>query len=143
METTVERSQTGFGRKWLAKGKDALEGGRLSEAIESLKRALEVDSRSVETHLHLSMALVMASQVYEAIDILEAALALSPNDFMVNFKLAEIYFMLCVPEKGRQYLKTAMGASSSPEERQLLRVLMSQESDREKRRIYRPTFSKS
>lgn len=143
MENRVERSQTDFGRKWLARGKDALERGRLSEAVESLKHALEADSQSIEAHLNLGIALAMDAHVYEAIDVFEAALALSPNDFMVNFKLAELYFGLCVPEKGHRYLRTAMEACSNAEERQLLRALMSQESDREKRRIYRPTFVKS
>ncbi len=139
----MERSHSDFGRKWLTKGKEALERGRLSEAIENLKRAIEVDSQSIEAHLDLGIALAIDTQVYQAIDVFEAALALSPNDFMVNFKLAELYLRLSVPEKGRQYLRTAMEACSNAEERQLVRALMSQEADREKRRIYRPTFVKS
>ncbi len=138
-----EHRQPEFGRKWLIKGQEALQQGRLAEAIDSLKHAIEADSHSVEAYLYLGIALVMDAQVYEAIDVFEAALALSPNDFMVNFKLAELYFRLCVPEKGRRYLKTAMEASSNAEERQLLRTLISQEADREQRRIYRPTFVKS
>ena len=143
MATGSERRQADFGRKWLVKGKEALERGHRPDAIESFKHAIEADSHSIEAYLHLGIALVMDAQVYEAIDIFEAALGICPNNFMVNFKLAELYFKLSVPEKGHKYLRTAMEASSNAEERQLLRVLMSQEADREKRRIYRPTFAKS
>ena len=143
MENRVERSQNDFGRKWLAKGKEALGRGRLSEAIENLKRAIEVDSQSIEAHLDLGIALAIDAQVYQAIDVFEATLALSPKDFIVNFKLAELYFRLGVPEKGHKYLQTAMEACSTVPERQLLRTLKSQEAEREKRRIYRPTFVKS
>ena len=143
MVTGTEHRQADFGRKWLVKGKEALEQGHIPQAIESLRWAIEADSHSIEAYLHLGIALAMDAQVYEAIDIFEAALALSAKDFMVNFKLAELYFKLSVPEKGHKYLRTAMEASSNAEERQLVRTLMSQEADREKRRAYRPTFGKS
>lgn len=143
MVTETERKGGDLGGKWLAKGQAALARGQISEAIESLRHAIEADSGLIDAYLYLGIALAMDAQVYEAIDIFEAALALSPNDFMINFKLAELYFRLWVPEKGRKHLHTAMEASSTPQERQLLRTLMSQEADREKRRIYRPTFRKS
>ena len=143
MGTGTGRRQADFGKKWLDKGKEALERGHISEAIKSLRQAIEADSHSIEAYLYLGIALAMNAQVYEAIDTFEAALALSPEDFMVNLKLAELYLRLCIPEKGRKYLVTAMEASSTSEERQLVRTLMSQETDREKRRIYRPTFGKS
>ncbi len=143
MGTGVERSETDFGRKWLARGKEALERGHFGEAIESFRWAVEADSHSIEARLYLGIALSMDAQVYEAIDVFEAALALSPKDFTVNLKLAELYFGLCVPEKGHTYLRTATESSSTAQERQLLRMLRAQEADREKRRIYRPTFGKS
>ena len=144
MGTGIERrQQADFGKKWLAKGKEALERGHILEAIESLRQAIEADSHSIEAYLYLGIALAMDAQVYEAIDSFEAALALAPNDFMVNLKLAELYFKLCVPEKGRKYVVAAMEASSTPQERQLVRTLMSKESEQEKRRIYRPTFGRS
>ena len=143
MMTGIERGQADFGRKWLAKGKDALEQGQISEAIESLRRAIEADSSSIEAHIYLGMALVKDAQVYEAVDIFEAGLTQSPKDFMLNLKLAELYLGLCVPEKGRKHLLTAMEASSTPQERELVRTLLSREAEREKRRIHRPTFGKS
>lgn len=143
MAPGTEHRQTDFGRTWLVKGKEALERGHISEAIESLKHAVEGNSHSIEARLSLGIALAMDAQVYEAIDTFEAALALSPKDFMVNLKLAELYFKLSVPEKGHNYLKTAMEASSTVQERQWVRVLMSEEANREKRRIHRPTFARS
>ncbi len=143
MMTTIERGQADFARKWLVKGKDALEQGQFSEAIEGLRRAVEADSRSIEAHLYLGMALVKDAQVYEAVDIFEAGLAQSPKDFMLNLKLAELYLGLCVPDKGRKHLLTAMEASSTPQERELVRRLMSREAERGVRRINRPTFEKS
>ncbi len=143
MMTGIERGQADFARKWLVKGKDALERGQTSEAIESLRRAIEADSGSIEAHLCLGMALLKDAQVYEAVDIFEAGLTRSPKDFMLNLKLGELYLGLCVPEKGRKHLLTAMEASSTPQERDLVRTLMSREAEREKRRINRPTFGKS
>ena len=140
MGTGTGRRQPDFGKKWLDKGKEALERNRLSGAIESLRRAIDADSRSIEAYLYLGIALAMDAQVYEAIDMFEAGLALSPKDFMLNLKLADLYFRLSVPEKGLKYLAAATEASSTPQERQLVRTLMSQESEQEKRRIYRPTF---
>ena len=142
MGTGPERGKGDFGEKWLARGKEALDRGQLSEAIESLRRAIEADCRSTEAHLYLGIALAVDAQVYEAIDAFEAALALSPTDFMVNLKLADLYFRLSVPEKGRKHLRTAREAISNPQERELVRALMSQEAEREKRRIDRPTFGK-
>ncbi|SRR5712691_7724134 len=143
MVTGTERTGGDLGEKWFVKGREALERGQISEAVESLRHALEADAPSIKAHLYLGIALAMDAQVYEAIDIFEAALALSPNDFMVNLKLAELYFRLWVPEKGHKHLRAAMEASTTAQERQLLRTLMSQEADREKRRISRPTFGKS
>ncbi len=143
MVTGTERTGGDLGEKWFVKGREALERGQIAEAIGSLRHALEADARSIDAHLYLGIALAMDAQVYEAIDIFEAALALSPSDFMVNFKLAELYFRLWVPEKGHKHLHAAMEASSSAQERQLLRTLISQEADREKGRISRPTFGKS
>ncbi len=143
MSTGTGRRQADFGKKWLDKGKEALERSHLSEAIESLRLATEADPHSIQAYLYLGIALAMDSQVYEAIDSFEAALALSPKDFMVNLKLAELYFRLCVPDKGHKHLVTAMEASSTPQERQLVRTVLSQEAERGKRRIDRPTFGKS
>lgn len=142
MGTGTERRKSDFGEKWLARGKEALDRGQLSDAIESLRRAIEADCRSTEAYLYLGIALAVDAQVYEAIDAFEAALALSPTDFMVNLKLADLYFRLSVPEKGRKHLRTAREAISNPQERELVRALMSQEAEREKRRIDRPTFGK-
>ncbi len=142
MGRETERGPAEVGRGWLTQGTEALERGHIPEAIENLRRAVEADPHSLEAYLHLGIALVMDAQVYEAIDTFEAALALSPHDFMINLKLAELYLKLCVPEKGHTYLRAARDASSTSEERQLVRALMSQEADREKRRIYRPTFGK-
>ncbi len=142
MGTGTERRKGDFGEKWLARGKEALDRGQLSGAIESLRRATEADCRSTEAYLYLGIALAVNAQVYEAIDAFEAALALSPTDFMVNLKLADLYFRLSVPEKGHKHLRTAMETSSTPQERELVRGLKSQEAEREKRRIDRPSFGK-
>jgi len=115
----------------------------MSDAIESFRHAVEADPDLIDAYLSLGIALAMDAQVYEAIDIFEAALARSPHEFLVHFKLAELYFRLWVPEKGHQHLRAAMKASATPQERQLVRTLMSQEADREKRRISRPTFGTS
>lgn len=142
MGTGTDRRKGDFGGKWLARGKEALDRGQLSEGIENLRHAVEADPDSIEAYLYLGIALAVDAQIYEAIDAFEAALALSPTDFMVNLKLADLYFRLSVPEKGRKYLRTAIEASSTPQERELVRALMSQEAEREKRRIDRPSFGK-
>ena len=143
MGTGTGRRQSDSGKKWLDKGKEALERNRLSEAIEGFRQAIDADSHLIDAYLYLGIALAMDAQVYDAIDMFEAGLALSPKHFMLNLKLADLYFRLSVPEKGHKYLAAATEAISTPQERQLARTLISQETDREKRRIYRPSFGKS
>jgi len=143
MGTGPAPQRAAFRGTWLDQGWEALERGDLSDAIESLRHALEVDPRSISAHLYLGTALAMDAQVYEAIDVFEAGLALSSRDFMLNFKVAELYFRLCVPDKGHVYLRVAQGISSTSQERQLVRTLRFEETDRAKRRIHRPSFTRS
>ncbi len=136
-------AQTDAGGEWLLEGRAALERGRISEAIDCFRRAIDTGPGAPEAYLSLGIALATDAQVYEAIDVFETGLALAPDDFMLSLTLADLYFRLSVPDKGRRHLQVARDCSSTLRERRLVQALLSQEADREKRRIDRPTFERS
>jgi len=136
-------AQTDAGGEWLLEGRAAFERGRIADAIDCFRRVIDAGSAAPEAYLYLGIALAKDAQVYEAIDIFEAGLALAPDDFMLNLTLADLYFRLSVPDKGRRYLQVARDGCSTPSGRQLVQALLSREADREKRRIDRPTFERS
>ena len=135
-------AQTDTVGEWLREGRAAFERGRIADAIGCFRRAVDAGAGASAAYLHLGIALVRDARVYEAIDAFEAGLALSPDDFMLNLTLADLYFRLSVPDKGHRHLQVARDRALTPGERQMILALLGQEAEREKRRIDRPTFER-
>lgn len=87
MLDTIESLRTGE-RARLESGKRAYNAGRLAEAAEEFRRALEVRPDSVEARINLAAALSQQGDRAGAITRLREAVALAPANLTARFNLA-------------------------------------------------------
>jgi DNA-binding response OmpR family regulator len=75
----------------LREGISAYKAGRIDEAIEHLKRGIEIDPLSYRLHFHVALLFGKKGQVYEGIQELERAIDLYPTHFAALKNLAVLY----------------------------------------------------
>ena len=126
----------------LRRGMEAVEFGRIEEAVGILRQASEIAPDSHDVFLVLGIALIRAVEMGEAISALETAIELEPKSFYAHFRLGEAYMRVGVPTRGKEYLDRAMEISQTPEQRKMVRELLSLDAKRGAHRIWRPDFSK-
>ncbi len=126
----------------LRRGMEAVEYGRIEEAVGMLRQASEIEPDSHDVFLVLGIALIRAVEMSEAIAALETAITLDPKSFYAHFRLAEAYLRVGVPTRGKEYLDQAMQLSESVEQRKMVRELLALDAKRGARRIWRPDFTK-
>ena len=78
--------------------------------------------------------------VEQALEHLEAALALAPGAFAPRCTLGELYLRLGIPEQARPHLARALEVASNAAERAYVAGLLKEDRARERRRMPRPSF---
>ncbi|MGH9352170.1 MAG: hypothetical protein ACRD2G_08435 [Terriglobia bacterium] len=111
-------------------------------ACECFERVLEAAPRFADGHIALGMALAACSKVYPALDHLQKAAKLEPDNFFAHFKLGHLYFKLRVPRIGYHEMDRALDCATSFRERQLVAQLQREERQREHGAIKRPWWNK-
>jgi tetratricopeptide (TPR) repeat protein len=119
-----------------------MEAGCAKEAVDALARCVEQAPTFAEGHLCLGIAHAVTSNVYPAIDHLERATELLPNDFAAHYTLAKYYFTLRIPLKGYECAECALACASTREHRIALSQLLQKERERERNGIARPLFNR-
>ena len=84
----------------------------------------------------------MTSNIYPALDHLEIATKLEPDNFAAHYTLAQLNFKLRIPQRGYEEAERAMHCNMNLEQRKLLNLLLREERARERNGIARPWFNK-
>jgi tetratricopeptide (TPR) repeat protein len=73
--------------------------GKLAEFIAALEKACVQNPGNVDLHTCLGMAHAMNYDVYRSMDALEGARRIEPENFLAQFKYAELYYRLRALDK--------------------------------------------
>ena len=123
-------------------GMERLNQGEAGAAAACFEEALRLAPEFADGHVGLGIAYALDSRIYPALDHLEDALELEPENFYAHFKLGQLYFKLRVPQKGYEQMSLALKCATSVEERKLVAQLLREERQREKNDYARPWWNK-
>lgn len=125
-----------------SEGLDCLNHGETSAAAACFGQIVEVAPDFADAHVALGIAYAVSGQVYPALDHLEAAINLEPDNFFAHFKLGQLLFKLYVPKKGYEEMRRALECATSTEERKLVGQLIHEQKQREEKGLARPTWNR-
>ncbi len=123
-------------------GIERLNRGEAHQAAACFERALEIAPDFADAHVGLGIAFAVDSRVYPALDHLEKAVELEPENFFAHFKLGQLCFKLRVPDKGYAEMARALGCTTRLEERRLVAQLLREERQRERNGVTRPRWNR-
>ena len=95
-----------------------------------------------DAHVGLGIAYAVIGKIYPALDHLEEATSLEPDNFFAHFKLGQLQFKLHVPVKGYEEMQKALDCATSVEERKLVGQLIHEQKQREEKGLARPTWNR-
>lgn len=113
-----------------------------AEAVELLSRTVELAPYFPEARICLGLAYALTHNIYPAIDHLEAAGTIDPENFAAHYTLAKLNFKLRIPQKGYEASQRALRCITNLEQRKMLTELLKEERARERNGIARPWFNK-
>jgi tetratricopeptide (TPR) repeat protein len=113
-----------------------------AEAVDLLLRTVELAPHFPEGRICLGLAYALTHNIYPAIDNLEMAGELDPENFAAHYTLAKLNFKLRIPQKGYESAELALKCISTLEQRKLLTELLKEERARERNGIARPWFNR-
>ena len=113
-----------------------------AEAVELLSRTVELAPYFPEARICLGLAYALTYNIYPAIDHLEVAGEIDPDNFAAHYTLAKLNFKLRVPQKGYEASQRALRCITNIEQRRMLTELLKEERAREKNGISRPWFNR-
>ena len=119
-----------------------MEAGQSREAVTAFTRLVAQVPTFTAGHIWLGMAHAVSSNVYPAIDHLEKAAELAPDNFAAHYMLAKWYFTLRVSNKGYEAAERALACATNSQQRISLSQLLQKEREREKHGIARPLFNR-
>jgi tetratricopeptide (TPR) repeat protein len=123
-------------------GMNCLQMGDGKKAVTMLARAIEHAPEFSAGHAFLGVAHALTNNIYPALDHLECATKLEPDNFAAHFLLAQLNFKLRIPQKGYAEAEQALRCVRTLEQRKMLTQLLSTERARERNGIVRPWFNK-
>jgi tetratricopeptide (TPR) repeat protein len=126
----------------LQDGLEKLQMGNAAEAVVALSRVVEQAPLCSEPRVCLGLAHALTHNIYPAIDELEKAGELAPDNFAAHYTLAQLNFKLRIPKKGYEAAERALACVQTLEQRKMLTQLLREERAREREGIARPTFDK-
>jgi len=123
-------------------GLSRLQTGEPAEALPLLSRTVELAPKFPEARICLGLAYALTYDLYPAMDQLEVARELEPDNFAAHFTYAKLNFKLRVPQKGYEAAQAALKCVTTIEQRKMLTELLKEEKARERNGIARPWFNK-
>jgi len=126
----------------LQEGVEQLQAGDAEAALATLSRSIELAPDFGEAHVFVGLANALSSRIYPAIDHLELATRLQPDNFATHYTLAQLNFKLRIPQKGYEAAENALRCVRTLEQRKMLTQLLKEERARERNGIARPWFNK-
>jgi len=119
-----------------------MEAGQGHEAVTALTRCVEQAPGFTAGHIWLGLAHAVTCSVYPAIDQLEKATELAPDNFAAHYALAKYYFTLRIPYKGYDCAERALSCANNSQQRIAISQLLQKERERERNGIARPLFNR-
>src|SRR5690606_30095162 len=98
--------------------------GEIEEAVDELRRGLELHPSSAKHHFVLASLLHKQSLIYEAIDEYEATLELKPDYFPALTRLAYLYYRQGFAAKAIETWRRSLPLCPDPALRQNIEVFM-------------------
>ncbi len=133
---------TAEARTCYQQGMAKLQMAEPAEAVELLSRTVELAPYFPEARICLGLAYALSHNIYPAIDHLEAAGKIDPENFAAHYTLAKLNFKLRIPQKGYEASERALRCISTLEQRKMLTELLREERARERNGIARPWFNR-
>ncbi|SRR6266496_1488782 len=112
-----------------------------ADAVELLTRTVELAPYFSEARICLGLAYALTYNIYPAIDQLEVAGKIDPENFAAHYTLAKLNFKLRIPQKGYEAASQALKCITQLEQRKMLTELLKEERARERNGIARPWFN--
>ncbi len=129
-------------RQYFQEGMTHLQLGEAAEAVAAFSRSIEYAPDFAVARVFLGIAHALTSNIYPAIDHLEAAARLEPDSFAAHFTLAQLNFKLRITKRGYEAAGRALRCVKTLEQRKILTQLLREERERERNGIARPWFNK-
>jgi tetratricopeptide (TPR) repeat protein len=128
--------------QWFADGLDLINQGEPAAAVTKLEETVRRLPEFADAHIGLGIAYAVTGKIYPALDHLEEAVNLEPDNFFAHFKLGQLQFKLHVPKKGYEEMQKALDCATSIEERKLVGQLIHDQKKREQKGLARPTWDR-
>ncbi len=125
-----------------SEGLELMNHGEPAAAATCFEQIVEMCPDFADAHIGLGIAYAVVGKVYPAMDHLEEAANLEPDNFFAHFKLGQLLFKLHVPAKGYEEMQKALDCATSIEERKLVGQLIHEQKQREEKGLGRPTWNR-
>ena len=128
--------------KKFSEGLELINRGDPAAAATHFEQIVEVLPDFADAHIGLGIAYAVTGKIYPALDHLEEAANLEPDNFFAHLKLGQLQFKLHVPKKGYEEMQKAIDCASSVAERKLVGQLIHEQRQREHKGLARPTWDR-
>jgi tetratricopeptide (TPR) repeat protein len=125
-----------------SEGLELMNHGEPAAAAAYFEQIVEMRPEFADAHIGLGIAYAVIGNIYPAMDHLEEATSLEPNNFFAHFKLGQLMFKLHVPAKGYEEMQKALDCATSIDERKLVGQLIHEQKQREEKGLARPTWNR-
>ncbi|MDP9339452.1 MAG: hypothetical protein M3P45_11340 [Acidobacteriota bacterium] len=116
---------------------------KLAEVIASLKEACALNPANAELRICLGMAHAMNYDAYRSMDALQEARSLAPQNFLAQFKYAELFFRLRALDRARTETARALELAGNAWELSQARHQLSEIRRLLREGTQKPTWTKS
>ena len=116
---------------------------KLAEFIRALQEACEKNPDNTDLHTCLGIAHAMNYDVYRSMDALESARRIEPQNFLAQFKYAELYYRLRALDKATVETTRALELAGTSWELSLARRQLSEIRRLLREGTQKPTWTKS
>lgn len=124
-------------------GLELMDHGEPAAAAARFEEIVQTLPEYADAHVGLGIAYAVTGKIYPALDHLEEATSLEPDNFFAHFKLGQLQFKLHVPKKGYEEMQKALDCAISIEQRKLVGQLIHEQKKREQKGLARPTWDRS
>jgi tetratricopeptide (TPR) repeat protein len=116
---------------------------KLAEFIAALQQACTENPDNADLHTCLGMAHAMNFDAYRSMDALEGARRIEPENFLAQFKYAELYYRLRALDKAEVETKLALELAGTNWELALARRQLTEIRRLRREGTQKPTWTKS
>ena len=125
-----------------SEGLELIDHGEPAAAATCFEQIVATLPDFADAHIGLGIAYAVTGKIYPALDHLEEATGLEPDNFFAHLKLGQLQFKLHVPKKGYEEMQKALDCANSVEERKLVGQLIHEQRQREHKGLARPTWDR-